>query len=99
MANKVISMSKIRQIVHNDDSPGTIKLATKSVNRARYVWQMCTDPNLESNWQTLSMITLAKYTAIGLKSGTKYYFRVSVVDRNGQGPWSNVLSVISLLYK
>lgn len=74
---------------------GEVKLATRSENRATFIWQMSTDASVETNWQTIGMGTQAKFVKTGLMSGTRYYFRVSVVDKNGQGPWSNVINLIA----
>ena len=77
-------------------NPGEIKMSTKAVLRSTSIFQMCTDPGNESNWQTIAQSTRAKFVKSGLISGTRYYFRVGVIDKNGMHPWSNVLNCIAI---
>jgi hypothetical protein len=74
-------------------SPGSVLLNTKSVPRSVYHYQMTTDPNTGSSWVTISINQVVKYIKTGLTSGTKYYFRVAVITKSIEGPWSPVLSV------
>ena len=74
--------------------PGQVKLSTKGKVRGTFIWQMTTDPTNESSWQTIGMGTQSKFVKNSLTSGMRYHFRVCVVDKNGQGPWSHVLNVI-----
>ncbi|MBI4947059.1 MAG: fibronectin type III domain-containing protein [Bacteroidetes bacterium] len=82
--------------VETTENPGEVKLITKFVGRATFIWQMATDPNNESSWQTIGQATQAKLVKTGLTSGTRYYFRVAVIDKDGQHPWSHVLNTIVL---
>ncbi len=77
-------------------NPGEIKLAHHGVKRGTYEFQMTTDPNTEASWQKIYTGTRGSFTKPGLTSGTRYYFRACVIDKSGQGPWSNVLNTISL---
>lgn len=70
---------------------GQIRLSTRFVQRATYLWQMCTDASLET-WETIGQATRSTLVKAGLVPGHLYYFRVAVVDKNGQGPWSDVVS-------
>lgn len=45
-------------------------------------------------WETIGQGTRSKFLKTGLVSGTRYYFRVAVVDKNGQGPWSKCLLLL-----
>ena len=76
--------------------PGEIKLVTKFVNRATFFWQMCTDPSNELGWKIIAQGTKSKILISDLISTTRYYFRVSVITKDGQGPWSNVINIVSL---
>lgn len=82
--------------IDNTEVPGEIKLKVKSVRGASYIYQMCNDPSIESNWQLLKIIKQAKLVKDGLTSGSRYYFRVATIDKSGQLPWSNVLNIIAL---
>lgn len=75
-------------------NPGEIKLATKAVQRSTYTFQLC-DNITTGNWETIEQGTRASYVKTGLIPGHTYYFRVSVVDKNGQGPWSDVVSAMA----
>jgi hypothetical protein len=57
---------------------------------------MATDPGNETVWTTIAQATRASFIKNGLVSGLWYYFRVAVVGKNGQDPWSNVLNTIVL---
>lgn len=77
------------------ENPGEIKMSTKAVPRSTCIFQMCMDTSSESNWQTIAQSTRAKFVKSGLTSGTRYYFRVGVIDKNGMSAWSNVLNCIA----
>jgi hypothetical protein len=83
--------------VSTNGDPGEVNLSTKFVNRATFIWQMTTtSPDSDTTiWETIGQGTRSKFLKTGLNSGTRYYFRVAVVDKNGQGPWSNVLNIIA----
>ncbi|MFH1005849.1 MAG: fibronectin type III domain-containing protein [Bacteroidota bacterium] len=77
-------------------NPGEIKVSTKYVERSTFMFQMCINTGDEGNWETIMQSTRSKFVKKNLVSGTRYYFRVAVINKNGQGPWSNVLNMISL---
>lgn len=78
------------------DNPGEVKLSTKYADRSTYIWQMTHDPSVESSWITIGQATQASFVKGGLTSGSRYYFRVATVGKDGQEPWSNVLNTIVL---
>ncbi len=78
----------------NGTAPGSVLLNTKSQPRSVYIYQMTTDPSTATSWVTISTSQVVKYIKTGLTSGTKYYFRVAVITKSVEGPWSSVLSVI-----
>ena len=77
-------------------NPGTVKLFTKHEDRSTYIWQMTNDPLGVAGWITIGQATQASLTKSGLTSGTRYYFRVATVGKNGQEPWSNIINTIAL---
>ena len=77
-------------------NPGEVKLSTVSSPRATFVFQMTTDPNTATSWVTIGQSTRATMIQSGLTSGTRYYFRVAMIDKNGQNPWSDVKNIIAL---
>ncbi len=74
--------------------PDTVVLNTKAVKDSSYVYQVTTDATNANSWTNVIISNTAKYTKNGFSSGTRYYFRVAVITKNVQGPWSPVLSVI-----
>lgn len=78
------------------DIPGEVKLSTKHEPNSTFIWQMCNDPAVEANWLTIGQATQANFVKSGLTSGARYYFRVAVVGKDGQGAWSNVVNTIVL---
>ncbi len=74
-------------------TPGSVLLNTKAQPRSVYIYQMTTDPTTLTSWVTISTSQVVKYLKTGLTSNTKYYFRVAVVTKSVEAPWSPVLSV------
>jgi len=72
------------------DFVGTVDLAWDKVPGARsYVIQMTTTPSDEASWKLAGSAVKSSFTAAGLTSGTKYWFRVAALGTAGQGPWSD----------
>ena len=74
--------------------PGEIDLGCDHRAGAHgYLWQICAgDPSVAANWQALGHGSCTGYTATGLTSGAKYWFRVAVTGSgtDTQSPWSDV---------
>src|SRR3990172_3661279 len=88
MKPQKVAVHEARQFkVTNTDMPGQGKAVTKGVVRASFIWMYSTD---QINWITAGTTIKAQLIISGLTSGTKYYFRVAVVTKDGQGPFSNV---------
>ncbi len=77
-------------------NPGEIKLTCQGVKRGTNEFQMTTDPNTEASWARIYNGTRATFVKTGLISGTRYYFRATAINKNGQGPWSVVRNMIAL---
>jgi hypothetical protein len=75
-------------------TPGTVLLSTHAVPKSSYLYEMTTDPTLATGWSTVVINQTVKYTKAGLTSGTRYYFRVSVITKGMQASYSPVLNVI-----
>jgi hypothetical protein len=75
---------------------GTAKIMCKASPRAAYEFHMSTDPTNAATWQRISSSTRGRIVKDGLVSGLRYYFRAAVINKNGQGPWSEVKSTIIL---
>jgi len=82
--------------VESTGNPGEVKLSTRSADRATFLFQVSTDPVNESSWTSIGQSTRAKMVKTGLVSGVRYYFRVAMIDKNGQNPWSDVKNTIVL---
>ena len=77
--------------VTNTNMDGRVKLQTKGEGRAGYVWQHAID---EEDWITSNITVKATTTINNLTQGKRYYFRVAVVNKDRQGPWSGAISLI-----
>jgi hypothetical protein len=75
---------------------GKIRIMIKFVARATFHFQMSTAPGDESSWQTIYEGTQAKFIKAGLTSGTRYFFRAAVIDKNGRSSWTEPMSSIAL---
>jgi hypothetical protein len=54
-----------------------------------YVIEIAADPNDSESWEQIAMPTYNRFTATGLDSGTRYWFRVAAVGTTGRSPWSD----------
>lgn len=78
------------------DVDGEIDLSWEPVDGAKtYQIEQSPDPPTATSWSHASATTKSKATIDGLKSGTRYWFRVAAVGINGQGGWSNPVSKIA----
>jgi hypothetical protein len=77
------------------NKPGEAMLTTKGVKRGAYIYEMSSDPSLApASWSVIYQGVTMKFLKTGLVSGTRYFFRCSTIDKNGQSAWSSVLSVV-----
>lgn len=60
----------------------------REVNADAYLVQCSPDPITETSWRNLGTVTEAKFSGNGATPGVKCWYRVSAVNRLGQGPWS-----------
>jgi hypothetical protein len=81
--------------VKPSDEPGVIRVSKRHESRAAYIFQMTTTPEQETSWETVHASTRSRFTQKGLRSATRYYFRVAVLDKQGQRPWSEVKSAVA----
>jgi len=78
------------------DADGEIDLSWEPVDGAKtYQIEQSPDPVTATSWSHADVTTKSKITIDGLKSGTRYWFRVAAVGTNGQGVWSNPVSKIA----
>ena len=82
--------------VKGTDTSGELKVSCRSSERAAYIFQMSTDPTNELSWVIVQSSTRSKFIQKGLTAGTRYHFRVAVVDKSGQRPWSEAKSAIAV---
>ena len=72
------------------DHDGEIDLSWDSVSGAKsYVIDQSSDPVSPTTWNHAGVSTRTSFTARGLTSGTRYWFRVAAVNNNGQSGWSD----------
>jgi hypothetical protein len=71
--------------------PGELTIRANDDKWSVFVFERTLTPTIESSWVELGCSTRAQYTATGLESGKKYFFRYCKIDKNGPGPWSDSL--------
>jgi len=72
------------------DRDGEIDLTWDRVAGAKsYIIEKTADPQA-GPWQHAGVATKAMFTADGLTSGSRFWFRVAAVNNNGQSGWSDV---------
>ena len=72
---------------------GEIKVHTKYVNKTFYKWQYSSDGVTWLNFKTTST---SKVIISGLTSATKYWFRVALIDVNGEHEFNTPISCVAL---
>jgi predicted phage tail protein len=81
----------------NSALPGNIDLAWKKVTGNKmYVVQMTTVADAQTGWATIGLVTKAKFTAMALVAGHKYWFRVAAQNSIGQSAFSDVVQLMAL---
>jgi hypothetical protein len=81
--------------VKNGDVRGTVIARAKAVApRVSYVWQYVAADG--GDFATAAITVKATYTFINLDSGRTYKFRMAVVTKEGQGSWSDELTLVVL---
>jgi hypothetical protein len=74
---------------------GDVILNSKAVKRGAYIYQMTTDPARTNGWFDVYQGLHVKCMIPGLELSKTYFFRLAVIDKNGKGAWSHVLSYIA----
>lgn len=78
------------------DHDGQIDLSWDPVTGAKsYVIDQSVDPVTATSWSHGGVSTRSNFTAKGLISGTRYWFRVAAVNNNGQSGWSDPATKIA----
>jgi hypothetical protein len=73
---------------------GSVNLDSKAAKGAVYVYEMTTDPNTPASWANIYIGKTTRFLKTGLSSGQRYYFRVAVIIKGVQQPWSPVVNVV-----
>jgi hypothetical protein len=76
--------------------PGEIIVRTDSDARAVFTFERTLTPDKEDSWIEVHSSTRAQITVTGLESGKHHYFRYAKTDKDGTGPWSNVLHLMAI---
>jgi hypothetical protein len=78
------------------DRDGEIDLSWDTVTGAKsYVIDKSGEPATPTSWAHAGVSTKSRFTAEGLTSGTRYWFRVAAVNNNGQSGWSDPATKIA----
>ncbi|HXC05495.1 MAG TPA: hypothetical protein VNZ86_12125, partial [Bacteroidia bacterium] len=74
---------------------GQVQVNSKAVSRSStYIYQMTTDPNTATTWQTVITSNNVKGLVNGLSAGIRYYFRVAVSTKGVQAAWSAPINIV-----
>jgi hypothetical protein len=89
-SKRPVSANRPEFRVLSGNAEGSIVLIRKAVKgAATYVWQRAANPlpQDESQWIQTGISKQAKCVIDNLEVGTKYWFRVAAVTKNGIMPW------------
>ncbi len=75
---------------------GEMDLVAKAEAGASYIWQYTATPTILSSWVTAAITKQAKHSITGLTPATNYSFRVALVTKSGQQPFSNAVVLLAL---
>jgi len=75
-------------------NPGMVILNTKAKRYAAYLYEMSLDPTNDSGWLRVCVSQTSQHVMYGLTSDRYYYFRVALITKSKQEPWSVVLRVM-----
>jgi hypothetical protein len=70
--------------------PGEIKIRRKAVTGAAYEYQISLDM---ITWNTIELSTRSRFTKRDLTRNTLYHVRTRVINADGPGDWSEVVSI------
>ncbi|HKR04521.1 MAG TPA: hypothetical protein VJY62_07780 [Bacteroidia bacterium] len=91
LRNHGVRVKPLLSVKHGDEE-GAVKLFSKAAGkRASYEWGQSPDGIA---WTDLPVTLQAKTTVTGLTVGSKMYYRVRPVLKDGAGFWSPVVSII-----
>jgi hypothetical protein len=78
------------------DHDGELDLSwDKTTGAKSYVIEKSVDPVTTTSWTHAGVSTRSNFTASGLNSGGRYWFRVAAVNNNGQSGWSDPTTKIA----
>jgi hypothetical protein len=83
-------------VINHNGNLGQINAKAKAAGKASYIWQYTTTPLVAASWITSATTMQATHVFTGLTPGIMYWFRVAVVDKHGQQPFSNAINLIAL---
>ncbi len=75
-------------------TPGVVRLNSKAILRATYLYEMTTDTTLVAGWSNIYIGGDVKFDKTGLVSGTRYYFRVATSIKGILSIWSPAVNVM-----
>lgn len=80
--------------VEQGKDSGEVIITTQTVKGAIYFWEYISDPVREDGWVNAGNSVVSSMTVKELTPGTKYWFRVCYIDREGRHPFNEPLSLI-----
>lgn len=85
--------------VENGKNSGDVLVKHKAVKGAgAYIYQRANDPlpSIESEWAYIGFTTQRKYTDKGLFPGSKHWYRVAWITKDGLSAWSDPMMIVVL---
>lgn len=85
-------------VVHGKNS-GEADVKHKKVKGAKsYLWQRANDPlpTSDSGWAYVGFTTKCKFTDTGLVPGSKHWYRVAWITKDGLSTWSAPMMIIAM---
>lgn len=73
---------------------GTVELETKASRNSSYIWQYAASAEDNANWQQAGVSLQSSFMVSGITPALKYWFRVAVVTKKGQQPFSDPYGVL-----
>jgi hypothetical protein len=70
-------------------------LNNKALKRAAYIYQLSTDPSKPDTWEIIYSGLRVKYIHKGLTPGIRYYFKTTVISKDGAIDNPAILSLIT----
>ncbi len=85
-------------VIHGRNSGEAIARHKAAKGAKSYLWQRANDPlpTSDSGWAYVGFTTKCKFTDTGLIPGTKHWYRVAWITKDGLSAWSAPMMIIAM---